>query len=70
MQKEWRSNECSVNHEYIKETVNRSLQANRYNKGNSNFEHFWRENPFDIIHKSHHMDNNENLQVKISSKKS
>jgi len=54
----------------LKKLNNRSLQANRYNKGNSNFEHFWRENPFDIIHKSHHMDNNENLQVKISSKKS
>jgi hypothetical protein len=37
-------------------------QAHRYNKHNSYFKHSWRENPFDMIYKSHHMDDNENLQ--------
>ena len=39
-----------------------SLQANGYNKCHGNFKHFGGKNPLDIVHKSHHVDNNENLQ--------
>lgn len=42
---------------------NESLQANKCNKGHSNFKHFWGKYPLDIVDKSHHMDNDENLQI-------
>lgn len=45
-----------------------SLQANRYNECNRNSKHFWSENSFDVVSKSHHMDNNENLYMVIVSK--
>lgn len=40
-----------------------SLQPNRYYKSHSYFKHFLGENSFDIINKSHHMDNDENLKT-------
>lgn len=43
---------------------NRGLQAKGYHKGDSYFIHLCRQNPFYIVNKSNHMDDNENLGIK------
>lgn len=57
----WQIKSCFP--EKVMETEEKeSLQANSHNKCHSNFKHFGGKNPLDIVHKSHYMDNNENLQ--------
>lgn len=46
-----------------------SLQPNRYYESDSYFKHFLGESSFDIINKSHHMDNDENLKTKPGTRR-